>query len=316
MKPANSYQVPEWGPRTTNVGKVRQLQKNSQKNNLLRAAIRNNNIREFRELGELSEKDITTKDNRGYTLLHEAALAKSVDFLIEILPKERTCTNVLMCRPKKIINVNVQENDGNTPLMLAIIDNYYMSKESIINELLSFGADSSKIENKYGQTAKDIYNIVLHKVETDWNKYKNRLGKSARRSYYLPDDHDADRSPENFVLNSNNAPPEEQPVPLGVIQKRIDEAAASARRKRVAAMKPVVPEIAPPPPLPSPSTARPPPLVVGGRKKTTRNNKGHTNVSRRWRRAPHILRSSRVAARKTGRRASRRTRRRHTTFFA
>jgi len=75
-------------------------QKNLQRNNLLRTAILTNNIREFKKLGELSKKDITTKDNRGYTLLHEAALARTSEFLRAILPK-RTCTNVILCRREK-----------------------------------------------------------------------------------------------------------------------------------------------------------------------------------------------------------------------
>jgi hypothetical protein len=196
--------------------------------------------------------------------------------------------------------------------MLAI-DNPYMSKESIINVLLSYDADYSYLENKYGQTAKDIDKVVSQTEKTEWDKYMKRLDKRVRGSFYVPDDTD-NRSIKNFVPNSNKAPSEEQSVSQAHIQQRIANSIASERRKRVAAMNPVVQPIAPP--LPSPSTARPPPLVVGGRKKTTRNNKGHTNVSRRRRRTSRILRNSRVAARKAGRCSTRRTRRRYTAFFA
>ena len=323
-----------------NIRNVTQRQQNSQRNKLLRAAIRNNNIRGFKELGELSEKDITTKDNRGYTLLHEAALAESVDFLIEILPKNRTCTNMLMCRPKKKINVDVQDNEGNTPLMLAMDNNHHKSNESIINVLRSYGADYSYLENKYGQTAKDIYKIVP--PETDW-------------SYKFSDD---GRNIKNFYPNSNNASPEEQPVPLDEIHRRMARtklkellvrptvpsnfgpinpngpkelpvpppAAASytpaniARHRRIKAiLGEKVPPSPPSRPLQAPRGWAPPrnSKIDGGyRKKTARNNKGHTNVSRRWRRTSRVLRSSRVAARKTGRRTSRRTRRWNTAFVA
>lgn len=304
--------VPNWGPHMPlkNIRNVTQRQQNSQRNNLLRAAIRNNNITEFRELGDLSEKDITTKDNRGYTLLHEAALARTSEFLRAMLPK-RTCTNVLLCRPKKKIDINVQDNDGNTSLMIAVYNPY---PGPVRNEIIQLLKDNGANVNNASKSAYDI--ATEHERVLDrrsFFKAPPRPRAEPKELLVRP------TVPSNFgPINPNG--PKELPVPPPAAASYTNANIARYRR-----IKGILGEKVPPPPPSRPLQAPrgwAPPREDGSkqdggyRKKTARKNKGHTNVSRRWRRTSRVLRSSRVATRKTGRRASRRTRRWNTAFVA
>jgi len=255
-------------------------------------------------------------DNKGYTLLHEAALARRSYFLSVMRPKARTCLNAISCRRRETIDINALDNEGNTPLMVAMT-NHFPSRERIIELLYSFDANPN-LKNNLGQTARDIGIVTAEEEKQKLEREIERLDKRARGSFYVPGI--ADEREVEPVANSTTAPPEGPPISQRVMDQQIIEAKArdEDRRRRVAlARRNPEPNSSLGPPEPPTRTRNSlPPLVVGGRKKTTRNNKGHTNVSRRWRRASHILRNSRVAKRKAGRRSTRRTRRWNTALVA
>jgi len=110
-------------------------------------------------LQENNQLNINTKIEKGYTLLHVAALDrdKDIQFVEEILNRNP--------------DVNAKDNDNNTPLFLSFITPPMNKQKSgdvilIAKALVSKGANKT-IENANGQTPLDIGEYFCKKYDID-----------------------------------------------------------------------------------------------------------------------------------------------------
>ena len=262
--------------KTNSNAKIVKEQKLNQTVASLRKAIADQELGLIREILDditLTEEIIMSKysspPDKGRTLLHDAAASGSYYILSEFL-NQRTCTNALLCRTPKKINVNVYDATDSTPLMLARRNSDTENNRMLIQLLIDKGAveiPSYTIPPKNAPppspTPEDINDMAMTKqTVTDMiQPWKSNVAVSnALRqapSSVLPMDNPnsfRSQSPTNspvLPMGNTNAFRAQPPVP----SENHSIAAALGRK------------------------------VGGGRrkKKTARKNKGRRNVSRRRR---------------------------------
>ncbi len=151
-------------------------QKLKQGGNLLFLAAIDNNLFALKYLVEKYKLDINQKDNFGYTILYMITNKKE-EYLETFANSRHSTTSVLKMMELLIqlgADVNIQDNDGNTPLFLAV----FKLNPDKVKLLCENGADSS-IKNNAGNTA---YNW-LERISTGVSSSKLMLIEKIKEAF-------------------------------------------------------------------------------------------------------------------------------------
>ena len=111
----------------------------------MRERIRLNDINFIKNLDRSFAHYIVEKDENGSSNLHYAVEMGNLDMVNEMIS--------ILSETRILDTIDVQDNDGNTPFMIAILTNHWQIADAILND----GNCDCIIQNNQGQTA---YNIV------------------------------------------------------------------------------------------------------------------------------------------------------------